>query len=87
MRNRVRLKLIPQLKVYNLTIKEIIHQTILLLTEDASYLELKAEGLLSQAIVSFEENQLRLDLKKLRERPNATPRQKIISEIFSGVER
>src|SRR5262245_21626558 len=26
-------------------------------------------------------------LKKLREQPNATPRQKIISEIFSGVER
>lgn len=26
-------------------------------------------------------------LKALRERPNATPRQKVISEIFSGVER
>jgi hypothetical protein len=26
-------------------------------------------------------------LKGLRERPNSTPRQKVISEIFSGVER
>jgi type I restriction enzyme M protein len=28
-----------------------------------------------------------LHLKKLREQPNAEPRQKVISEIFSGIER
>jgi len=36
---------------------------------------------------AFVNGELIPHLKKLRERPNATPRQKVISEIFSGVER
>ncbi|MDP3723756.1 MAG: N-6 DNA methylase [Candidatus Omnitrophota bacterium] len=39
------------------------------------------------AFFGFVNNDLISRLKRLRERPNATSRQKIISEIFSGVER
>ena len=39
------------------------------------------------AFFGFVNNDLIPHLKRLRERPNATSRQKIISEIFSGVER
>lgn len=39
------------------------------------------------AFFGFVNNDLIPYLKRLRERPNATSRQKIISEIFSGVER
>ena len=66
MRNRVRLKLIPQLKIYNLNIKQIVLQTILLLTEDREYLETKAETTLSQALLSEQVDELRLDLVQLR---------------------
>jgi type I restriction enzyme M protein len=38
------------------------------------------------AFFSFVNGDLIPRLKKLREQPNATPRQKVISEIFSGVE-
>lgn len=36
---------------------------------------------------SFVNNELIPHLKGLKDRPNATPRQKVISEIFSGIER
>ncbi|MGH7231250.1 MAG: N-6 DNA methylase, partial [Nitrospiraceae bacterium] len=39
------------------------------------------------AFFGFVNGDLIPHLKKLRERPNATPRQKIISEIFSGVDK
>ncbi len=39
------------------------------------------------AFFGFVNGELIPHLKSLRERPNATPRQKVISEIFSGVER
>ncbi|MBI2190730.1 MAG: N-6 DNA methylase [Planctomycetes bacterium] len=39
------------------------------------------------AFFGFVNGQLIPHLKKLREQPNATPRQKVISEIFAGVER
>ena len=67
MRNRVRLKLIPQLKIYNLKIKEIISQTILLLTEDREYIEVMAKGALAEVFLSSEQNNLKLDIKKIKE--------------------
>ncbi len=39
------------------------------------------------AFFGFVNNDLIPQLKKLKDKPNATPRQKVISEIFSGVER
>ena len=65
MRNRVRMKLIPQLKIYNLNIKEIILQTILLLTEDAEYLDRKTEEAISAALLSAKEDELVLDLSRV----------------------
>lgn len=65
MRNRVRLKLIPQLKVYNLNIKEIILQTILLLTEDHSFMEARADEALVGATLAETENELKLDNNKI----------------------
>lgn len=71
MRNRVRLKLIPQLKLYNLNIKELILQTILLITDDYEYLETKAEQALSEILLSHTQNELKLDIEKVKrlERP------------------
>ncbi len=46
-------------------------------------LEISALG----AFFSFVNNDLIPHLKGLKDRPNATPRQKVISEIFSGIER
>ncbi|MEA3492966.1 MAG: tRNA lysidine(34) synthetase TilS [Candidatus Margulisiibacteriota bacterium] len=66
LRNRVRMKLVPQLRLYNLNIKEIILQTILLLTEDSDYLEKKADEYLKEMIVSTDENELKLELLKLK---------------------
>jgi tRNA(Ile)-lysidine synthase len=66
-RNRVRLKLIPQLKIYNLNIKEIILQTILLLTEDHNYLENKAEEALGEVFVSGNEAEIKLNIRLLQE--------------------
>ncbi|MEE8637763.1 MAG: tRNA lysidine(34) synthetase TilS [Candidatus Margulisiibacteriota bacterium] len=70
MRNRVRMKLIPQLKLYNLNIKEIILQTILLLTEDNEYLEAKAEEALAQTLVSGKPGEVRLAVPKLQKLEN-----------------
>lgn len=39
------------------------------------------------ALYDFVNVELIPHLKKLRDHPNATPRQKVISEVFSGVER
>jgi len=65
-RNSVRLKLVPQLKIYNLNIKEIILQTILLLTEDNLYLENEAAEILPAVIVSQTPGEIRFSLDKLR---------------------
>jgi tRNA(Ile)-lysidine synthase len=65
-RNSVRNKLVPQLKIYNLNIKEIILQTILLLTEDNLYLENTAAALLSQISFSKNTQEIKIDLNKLR---------------------
>jgi tRNA(Ile)-lysidine synthase len=67
MRNRVRMKLIPQLKLYNLNIKEIVLQTILLLTEDSEYLEAKAEEALERISETGGENEIRVKIDKLRD--------------------
>lgn len=67
LRNRVRLKLIPQLRIYNVNIKEIILQTILLLTDDSGYLESIAEEALAEVYISRKENELKLDIEKIDE--------------------
>lgn len=66
LRNSVRLKLLPQLKIYNLNIKEIILQTIFLLTEDYFYLEDQAEEVLDKILISQTEEEIKLDLNKFR---------------------
>ena len=67
LRNRVRMKLIPQLKLYNLNIKEIILQTILLLTQDSEYLDIKAEEALQGVRVPAGEGEVRLSIEKLHD--------------------
>lgn len=67
MRNRVRLKLIPQLKIYNLNIKEILLQTVLLLTEDYLYMESKTKEVLSEMAVKEKEGMIEINAQKLRE--------------------
>jgi tRNA(Ile)-lysidine synthase len=67
LRNRVRMKLIPQLRLYNLNIKEIILQTILLLTEDSEYLERISQELLGEIVLASKKDELSLDIVKLRE--------------------
>lgn len=49
--------------------------------------ELTGEGSTLGSFFSFVNTELLPHLHKLKERPNATPRQKVISEIMSGVER
>lgn len=66
LRNSVRLKLIPQLKIYNLNIKEIILQTILLLTEDNLYLENRGAEVLNELTVSRNMGEIRIDAAKLK---------------------
>ncbi|MBN3032472.1 MAG: tRNA lysidine(34) synthetase TilS [Candidatus Saganbacteria bacterium] len=66
LRNSVRLKLIPQLKIYNLNIKEIILQTILLLTEDSLYLESQAAGALEEVRAAAAGDRLTIDLARLK---------------------
>jgi tRNA(Ile)-lysidine synthase len=66
LRNRVRLKLIPQLKIYNLNIKGILLQTVLLLTEDYLYLENKVKQSLDEIVLSADENTVNIDVEKLR---------------------
>ncbi|OGB90125.1 tRNA lysidine(34) synthetase TilS [candidate division WOR-1 bacterium RIFCSPHIGHO2_01_FULL_53_15] len=66
MRNSVRLKLVPQLKIYNLNIKEIILQTILLLTEDSLYLENKAAEALAEVKLEQTAAEIKLSLPRLR---------------------
>ncbi|OGC05208.1 tRNA lysidine(34) synthetase TilS [candidate division WOR-1 bacterium RIFOXYA12_FULL_43_27] len=66
LRNRVRLKLIPQLKIYNLNIKDILLQTILLLTEDSLYLEREVKQALQEIITRQSDYELELNLEKLR---------------------
>ncbi|MDD5594263.1 MAG: tRNA lysidine(34) synthetase TilS [Candidatus Margulisbacteria bacterium] len=66
MRNSVRLKLVPQLKIYNLNIKEIILQTILLLTEDSLYLEKKAAEALAEIRKTSGTGEVKLDPGRLK---------------------
>ncbi len=66
MRNRVRLKLLPQLKMYNLNVKEIILQTILLLTGDRQYLEIKSEEALAKVLLSKDKEEFVLDIGKIK---------------------
>jgi len=66
LRNRVRLKLIPQLKIYNLNIKEILLQTVLLLTEDYLYMEAKTKEAFSDLTLKEKEEALELNAVKLR---------------------
>ena len=66
MRNSVRLKLIPQLKIYNLNIKEIILQTILLLTEDNLYLENQAAEAFNKVVSRQDSQTVEMELGKLR---------------------
>ncbi|MFA5113788.1 MAG: tRNA lysidine(34) synthetase TilS [Candidatus Margulisiibacteriota bacterium] len=65
-RNSVRLKLVPQLKIYNLNIKEIILQTILLVTEDNLYLENKAAEKFAELMTSRKVGEVKLDLAKFK---------------------
>jgi tRNA(Ile)-lysidine synthase len=67
-RNSVRLKLVPQLKIYNLNIKEIILQTILLLTEDRLYLESEAMDGLKDVMINQRTDEIRIDIAKLRKK-------------------
>ena len=67
LRNRVRMKLLPQLKLYNLNIKEIILNTILLLTEDSLYLENRAETTLEECLRSSKEEEISLKVSKLKD--------------------
>lgn len=71
LRNSIRLKLIPQLKIYNLNIKEIILQTILLLTDDRSYLESQAQTALEGVVVARDVERLELSLSKLQAQEQA----------------
>jgi len=71
LRNSVRLKLIPQLKIYNLNIKEVLLQTILLLTGDYFYLEDEAKKALEQMESSENDQQVVLDLKAFKTLPRA----------------
>lgn len=67
LRNRVRLKLIPQLKIYNLNIKEILLQTVLLLTEDYLYMEAKTREAFEEMTIKEKEGSLEIEAQKLRE--------------------
>jgi tRNA(Ile)-lysidine synthase len=66
LRNSVRLKLIPQLKIYNLNIKEIILQTILLLTEDHQYLENTTDQVLEAVMDERSGDRIVIDIEKIR---------------------
>jgi tRNA(Ile)-lysidine synthase len=74
MRNSVRLKLVPQLKIYNLNIKEIILQTILLVTEDNLYLENMAAGKLDELLLSCGPGEVWLNIDKFRNLAGAVQR-------------
>ena len=74
MRNSVRLKLIPQLKIYNLNIKEIILQTILLLTEDNLYLENRAAEAFQTMIIERDNGEIKLNSDKLKKLENTIRR-------------
>ena len=74
MRNSIRLKLVPQLKLYNMNIKEILLQTVLMLNEDRYYLESETEEMMAKLILEEKEGLVRLDLAKLLESPLAIKR-------------
>jgi tRNA(Ile)-lysidine synthase len=66
-RNSVRLKLVPQLKIYNLNIKEIILQTILLLTEDNLYLENEAVEAAAEVLSSQKSGEIKIKIDRLKQ--------------------
>lgn len=65
LRNRIRLKLIPQLRVFNPNLKENLLNTIELLTIDNLYFKDRAEKVLKELTAEETEDGLRLDLPKL----------------------
>ncbi len=83
-RNRVRLKLIPQLKLYNLNIKEIILQTILLLTDDREYIENQAEQAFADIMISRVEGEICLETEELMELP-ATIQGHVIRKAIESI--
>ena len=66
LRNRVRMKLIPQLKIFNPNVKELLLQTILMLTNDYYYIHDQALKSLKSMTETEEEDILGLNLVKLR---------------------
>jgi tRNA(Ile)-lysidine synthase len=66
LRNRVRMKLIPQLKIFNPNVKELLLQTILMLTSDYYYINDQAQKSLKGMIKKEEEDLIELDLAKLQ---------------------
>ncbi|MBU1867350.1 MAG: tRNA lysidine(34) synthetase TilS, partial [Candidatus Margulisbacteria bacterium] len=74
MRNSIRLKLVPQLKLYNMNIKDILLQTVLMLNEDRYYLENETEEVFEKLILEEQTGKVRLDLKKLQTYPLAIKR-------------
>ncbi|MDD4179381.1 MAG: tRNA lysidine(34) synthetase TilS [Candidatus Margulisbacteria bacterium] len=66
LRNSVRLKLVPQLKIYNLNIKEIILQTILLLTEDNLYIENQSAEALDEVGLAQKIGEIKLNIDKFK---------------------
>ncbi|MBU0687468.1 MAG: tRNA lysidine(34) synthetase TilS [Candidatus Margulisbacteria bacterium] len=67
LRNRVRLKLIPQLKVFNNNIKDLLLNTILLLTNDNLYLLSKAEKAFRAVCKKSNSDEVVLKVKKFME--------------------
>jgi len=66
LRNRVRMKLIPQLKIFNPNVKELLLQTILMLTSDYYYINDQAQKALKGMIKKEEDDLIDLDMAKLQ---------------------
>ncbi len=66
LRNRIRLKLIPQLKIFNPKIKESLVQSIGLLTSDYIFLNQRTQELLAEIILEEKKNYLCLSAEKLK---------------------
>lgn len=67
LRNRIRLKLLPQLKVFNANIKDVLLNTILLLTNDNLFLLTKAEEAFHSVVKKNRPEEVVLKAKKFAE--------------------
>lgn len=67
LRNRVRMKLIPELKLFNPKIKDILLQTILLVTSDTYFIRDRVKEAFESVLDERKEVSLTLNIKKLRE--------------------